>query len=54
MSSIEYFTNEFVSMMWDNTFTPDLYENNNIDKQKQKYMNYWLANQIKKENYSVF
>ncbi len=32
MSSIEYFTNEFVSMMWDNTFTPDLYENNNIAK----------------------
>ena len=32
MSSIEYFTNGFVSMMWDNTFTPDLYENKNIDK----------------------
>ena len=32
MSSIEYFTNGFVSMMWDSTFTPNLYENNNIDK----------------------
>ena len=32
MSSIEYFTNGFVSMMWDSTFTPDLYENNNMDK----------------------
>jgi hypothetical protein len=32
MSSIEYFTNGFVSMMWDSTFTPSLYENNNIDK----------------------
>ena len=32
MSSIEYFTNVFVSMMWDSTFTPNLYENNNIDK----------------------
>lgn len=28
MSSIEYFTNGFVSMMWDSTFTPDLYEKN--------------------------
>jgi hypothetical protein len=32
MSSIEYFTNGFVSMMWDSTFTPNLYENNNIDE----------------------
>ena len=32
MSSIEYFTNGFVSMMWDSTFTPNLYENNNMDK----------------------
>jgi hypothetical protein len=32
MSSVEYFTNGFVSMMWDSTFTPDLYENNNMDK----------------------
>jgi len=32
MSSIEYFTNGFVSMMWDSTFTYDLYENNNMDK----------------------
>ena len=32
MSSIEYFTNGFVSMMWDSTFTQNLYENNNIDK----------------------
>jgi hypothetical protein len=32
MSSIEYFTNGFVSMMWDSTFPPNLYDNNNIDK----------------------
>lgn len=32
MSSIEYFTNVFISGMWDSTFIPSLYENNNIDK----------------------
>lgn len=32
MSSIEYFTNGFVSMFWDSKFTPNLYENNNMDK----------------------
>jgi hypothetical protein len=32
MSSIEYFTNGFVSMIWDSTFTQNIYENNNIDK----------------------
>jgi hypothetical protein len=32
MSSIEYFTNGFISGMWDSTFKPSLYENNNMDK----------------------
>jgi hypothetical protein len=32
MSSIEYFTNGFVSIFWDTKFTPNLYENNNMDK----------------------
>jgi hypothetical protein len=32
MSSIEYFTNGFVSMFWDNRFNPNLYQNNNMDK----------------------
>ena len=32
MSSIEYFTNGVVSMILDSTFTPNLYENKNIDE----------------------
>lgn len=32
MTSVEYFTNDFISGMWDSTFKPSLYENNNMDK----------------------
>ena len=32
MSSIEYFTNGFVSIFWDSRFKPNLYQNNNMDK----------------------
>jgi hypothetical protein len=32
MSSIEYFTNGFISIFWDSRFKPNLYQNNNMDK----------------------
>lgn len=32
MTSVEYFTNEFMVGMWDSAISPSLYENNNMDK----------------------
>jgi hypothetical protein len=49
MSSIEYFTNEFVSMMWNSTFTHDLYENNSAFIESKAEIQELLASQSDKK-----
>jgi len=49
MSSIEYFTNGFISGMWDSTFTPELYENISAFIEAKAEIQELLASQPRKK-----